>query len=506
MIRPLLDRMLNGVTMYRLMLYYLGALVLAAFALGFTGKLFVNPMALSYSLVVIGATCWVTNRAFSRLMDVPVNVESVHITALILVLILPPVANADPMGTAGLVLASVVAIGSKFLLTIEHKHIFNPVAIGAVASGLTLGMPAVWWVGGNMLLAPIVILGGLLVVQKVQRFDMIAVYALSNLALIALTTPVGMLAMTMKQSLLYSPLFFAGFAMLTEPLTSAHGRVSRLVYGAIVGILSVPAIGIGSFHFSPEMAFLVGNVYAWAASPKGRFRMTLVRVEEVAQNCYDYIFHSNRELDFRAGQYLDWTLAVPAPDSRGNRRPFTIASAPGSREVRLGVKFYPGPSAFKRGLLGMQAGDTIFGSQIAGTFTLPRRHDVKLAFLAGGIGITPFRSMIEDLVRRGEPRDIVLIYGNATPEDIAYQELLARAERDIGLRVVHVVEREARAEYGHYAGRIDAELLLEAVPDIAERLAYISGPGKMVSGLRGLLRRLGVPRSQIRTDFFPGFA
>jgi ferredoxin-NADP reductase len=501
----LISRVLNGTTMYRLMIYYLGALFVAGLGLAVAGATFMTPSSLLFSLVVTFVSAWGTNRLFGYVLRLPLNAESVHITALILVLIMPPAVPSDPMSILGVVVASVVAIGSKFVLTIGHKHIFNPVAIGAVAAGLLVNQPAVWWVGGSPTLLPLVVIGGLLVTHKVQRLGMIASYLLANLAAVVLTTPPEMLGMGLQQGLIYSPLFFAGFAMLTEPLTAAHGRWSRHIYAILVGALSSPNIHIANFYFSPELAFLVANLYAWAASPKGRFRLELLHVERIAADCYDYVFRSDRRLNFRAGQYLDWTLGVRKPDNRGNRRTFTIASSPSEDHVRLGVKFYSAPSAFKQHLLNMSPGDAIYGSQIAGTFTLPRDPKHKILLVAGGIGITPFRSMIQDLLDRGEQRDIILLYGNRQAEDIAYMPLLARAERELGLRVIHAVSQaEARLDNLH-PGRIDAQLMAREVPDIAERYIYVSGPTSMVSTFRKALRSCGASLRRIHTDLFPGF-
>ena len=448
------DRALNYVTMYRLVVCYLAVLVAAALGFGLLRMVPADPTALVVSLALVTGTCWLTNRAFGWLLKVPLNTESVYITALILVLILAP-APSDLSGIAGLILASVVAIGSKFVLAVRRRHIFNPVAIGAVVSGLVLNQPVIWWVGNSTLL-PLVLVGGLLVTRKVQRFDMIGVYILSNLAAVLVTTPPALYGMALHAALVSSPLFFAGFAMLTEPLTAANGRWSRLVYGAIVGVLSAPNISIGGVYLTPEIAFLVGNLYAFAADPQGRVKLTLLRVERTAAGCRDYVFSPDRRIAFRPGQYLDWTLAVPVPDTRGNRRPFTIASAPTEDEVRLGVKFYPEPSAFKRQLSDMQPGDVIYGSRVAGSFTLPRDSREKLVFIAGGIGITPFRSMVQDLRDRGEARPIILLYGAATRDEVAYRDIFRSAEQELGLRTIYVLE-ESGADPAQHPGLIDAE-------------------------------------------------
>jgi ferredoxin-NADP reductase len=249
---------------------------------------------------------------------------------------------------------------------------------------------------------------------------------------------------------------------------------------------------------------LVGNLFAYVAGPKGRFALTLKRIEQTAADTYDFIFTPPRRLVFDAGQYLEWTLGLDRADSRGNRRYFTIASAPTEESVRLGVKFYSASSAFKRRLAAMSPGDTIYASQLAGDFTLPADSRRKLAFLAGGIGITPFRSMLQDLLDRRDARPVVVLYGNERQQDIAYRDVLERAERELGIRTVHAVARDPAP--GQYPGVVDARLVRQAIPDFRERLFYISGPQAMVKALRATLLAMGVRRSRIKVDFFPGFA
>ena len=504
-----IDRTLNRITMYRLMLYFAIALAAAALALSAVGLLPQHLLPLAFSLVLIETVCWLANRAFAALFRVPVNAESVHITALLLALIMAPAAAAAVAGIAALVLAALVAIASKFLIAVGRKHIFNPVALGAAAFALLLACPPTWWVGNDMLL-PLVLVGGLLVARKLQRFDMIGVYILANLAATLLLTPLPMDVMALKATFLYSPLLFAGFAMLTQPLTAPQGRIARLVYGAIVGFLSSPSIHIGGFYVTPELALLAGNLYAFAAGPRGRLKLTLLGIERTAAGCYDFVFRPDRKPPFRPGQYLDWTLHVPRPDSRGNRRPFTIASAPTEPEIRLGVKFYERPSAFKRALLEMHPGDVIFASQLAGSFTLPANRAEKLAFIAGGIGVTPFRSMVRELVNRHERRPIIMLYGANRADELAYADLFDEAAATLGLKTVYAVaEGEAPGRAPGRAivsGFIDQALIRREIPDFLERTFYISGPRAMVLRFRSTLAELGVARSRIKVDFFPGFA
>jgi len=199
-------------------------------------------------------------------------------------------------------------------------------------------------------------------------------------------------------------------------------------------------------------------------------------------------------------------MNVRAPDNRGNRRSFTIASAPSENRVRLGVKFYPGASAYKQSMLAMKPGDVVYGSQLSGEFTLPKDADEKLAFLAGGIGVTPFRSMIQEMVLKGERRDAVMFYGNNKADEIAYADVFDKAEREIGVRTIYAVAKGALTDTNMHHGFIDAELITRELPDYKERTFYISGPRSMVTRFEKVLKELGVGHRRIKTDFFPGFA
>ncbi len=502
----LIDNQLNKITMYRLVLYYVAGLLVIAFGLGFFGLVPNNPMTLAFTTAFITFVCWATNQLFARVMRVPVNTESIWITAFILALIMPSVSFDDTLGLEGLALASFVAIASKFVLAIGRKHVFNPVAIGVVASAMLIDQPATWWVGGNLEMLPFVLIGGLLVVRKMQRFDMISSFILANLATTLLTTDAETYSGALQETVLYTPLFFAAFAMLTEPLTAPADKVWRMVYGAIIGVLACANITYGDYYFTPELAFLVGNVFAFIVSPKGRFKLTLLRVEKMANGCFDFVFKPDRPLSFKAGQYVDWTLGVRNADDRGNRRPFTIASAPSETEVRLGVKFYSEPSAFKRSLAVLKPGAFIYASHVAGSFVLPKSRDEKMVFIAGGIGITPFRSMVQELINKGDPRELVLLYGNNKADEIAYTDVFDRAEREIGMKTVYAVNNAEGADTNMHRGFIDAALITREVPDFRERTFYISGPRGMVVKFQSVLKELGVAHSKIKVDFFPGFA
>src|SRR6202040_4040466 len=111
-----------------------------------------------------------------------------------------------------------------------------------------------------------------------------------------------------------------------------------------------PFIHFGRLYLTPELALLVGNVFSYLASPKAKYLLRLKARTQLAPDIYELRFTSDRRLRFRPGQYLEWTLGHSRPDSRGNRRYFTIASSEDEREVRIGVKCHPAASSFKRSL------------------------------------------------------------------------------------------------------------------------------------------------------------
>ncbi|MBU6500613.1 MAG: RnfABCDGE type electron transport complex subunit D [Patescibacteria group bacterium] len=506
-----IDNILNRITMYRVVLYYLLALWGIALAFSFFGILPYNPLAMTFSAAFIVAICWSANNIFSRIFEAPTNVESIFITALILALIITPLKSlADTGGMMFLFWASVWAMASKYILAIKKKHIFNPAGFAVALTALTIGSSATWWVGGTLQMMPFVLAGGLLLVRKIQRFDLSIAFFLSAMVSILWTgvSPLSGPLDVMYKALVHAPIFFFAFVMITEPLTTPPTKITRILYGIFTGLLFAPAIHIGSIYSTPELALLCGNAFSYLLSPKSKFILQLKNKERMSTDVYDFVFTPNQKLSFRPGQYLEWTLPHEGSDSRGNRRYFTIASSPTEKELRVGVKFYPQPSSFKKSLFSMGADKKIVGAQLSGDFVLPRNKNRKLALIAGGIGITPFRSMVKYLLDKNEKRDIALFYSNKTADDIIYRDVFDEAERRLGIRTVYTVTdtQSAPREGKIRKGRISPEILMKALPDYSERMFYLSGPRSMVVAFEETLKALGVKKRKIKTDFFPGFA
>ncbi len=214
-----IDNLLNRITMYRLVLYYLIFLLSAAFILTGFGVLQYDVFGLLLSIGFLIAVCWIVNWIFARTFRVPTNVESVYITALILALIITPVQSPKDLWFLGW--AGVLAMASKYILAIGRKHIFNPAAFAVALTYFTLNQSASWWVG-NAAMLPFVLVGGYLVARKLERTQLVLSFLIT-----AVATSIGIfifiggdLFSTLQKILLYSPLFFFAFIILTEPLTT----------------------------------------------------------------------------------------------------------------------------------------------------------------------------------------------------------------------------------------------------------------------------------------------
>ncbi len=482
------DNFLNKITMYRLVLYVLFSLVFLGILLSLFNILPHNPLYIFLSFILLNLVCYFTNEIFSKIFRAPTNVESVYITASILALVASPLQNlTDISQYVFLISVSAIAMASKYILAIRKKHIFNPAAVALVITAFLFGQGASWWVGVPAMF-PFVLVGGFLIIKKIQRFDIFLVF----LGITALGSFSNFF------SVLYaSPLLFFSTVMLTEPLTSPPQKWARVLYGALVGVLSFPTLHIGGIYSTPEIALVLSNIFAYLVSPKQKLVLALKERVLIAKDTYDFIFSSSEKLRFKAGQYLEWTIPHKNPDTRGNRRYFTIASSPTENNIRLGIKFYPNGSTFKQKMLALVPGEKLSAGALAGEFTLPREKNTKLVFLAGGIGITPFRSMLKELIDKKEKRDIIIFYSVRSRDDLAYAEIIEAAQTILGVKSINI--------FTDHAGLLTKEALVAQTPDYKQRCFYISGTRSMVVAFESILKELGIPKRKIKTDFFPGY-
>ncbi len=481
-----LDSFLNSITMYRLVMWGLWILAIIAAVFAVFGWVAYSLLAMLVSLTILFISALASNYLFAKIFKAQRNYESAYITSLILFFVLAP--SLVPGDLLVVALTAVVAMVSKYLFAIRKKHIFNPAAIGLFLTGLLGTGLAVWWVATPWLILPTAILG-LLILRKVKRGSLFLSFAIVSGVIIFVTQHISLATI-----LLSYPIIFFGTVMLTEPLTTPPTNRLRIAYGAIVGVLSSITFHFGIIFATPELALILGNIFSYAVSPKGKYTLRLVSTHKHSDQLYDFAFASSPQVHFVPGQYLDWTLEHASPDVRGERRSFTIASSPTERHIHLGVRIDPvHGSSFKKKLISMKPGSTIIAEQLSGEFNLPKDVSKKLAFIAGGIGITPFRSMLKFLADTNEKRDIILLYTTSNPDEFLYKNEIEAIKEKIGLKTIYSVHR------------VSPEFIKENVHDWDTRTFYLSGPEGLVFGYRDLLVEAGISKDNIKIDDFPGY-
>ncbi|MEQ1561258.1 MAG: RnfABCDGE type electron transport complex subunit D [Nitrospira sp.] len=499
-----IDNFLNGITMYRLVMYGLFILCAIAITFGFVGLLPYSGISLTTSLLLSIFICYGTNQLIAKILNVQTNAESAVITSLILFLILFPIESTADIKAFALV--AVLSMLSKYVFAISKKHVFNPVAISIFIAGLFGSGVTAWWIGSSVMILPVSIFG-FLILRKVRRFELFSAFFVTGLVstiIFNISSPSSFLEI-IKLALLSGPIIFFGTVMLTEPLTTPPSKKLQIFYGALVGIFFGAQFDFGILYSTPGLALIIGNLFSYIVSPRARLILTLVEKRKLSKDVYEFIWKSDQKLHFKAGQYLEWTLGQEHTDNRGNRRYFTISSSPTEENIKLGIKSYENSSTFKKKLLSLVQGDKIVASQLAGDFVMTEDKNKKLVFIAGGIGVTPFRSMIKDLTDRNEKREVVLFFSNRTPNDIVYKDIFDEAEQKIGLKTIYAVNDLAGADPqpNITVGFINADMIKKEVPDFKNCTFYISGPRVMVTAFEDTLNKMGV--KNIKTDFFPGF-
>lgn len=480
----LIDSFLDRLTMYRLTLYYLITLVGLGFALSLFGVVQARPEAIASSTANLLSSCLGANAIFSRIWRVRSNPESSLITVLILVLILEPVfPPANPRGALVIALAGAVSMASKYLLASRRQHLFNPAA-AALFSGQVFGSFANWWVGGTYLL-PLVVTGCALLARKVNRLRLVGVFLAEFLVIMnALSLINGLGPDMILQSALFvlgqSAVVFFAVMMLTEPMTSPKRFSLRALHAGLVALLYQPQLAVPGHNLTPEQALMAGNLFSYLVSPSYKIRLALKEQRRIGSEIVNFTFAKPAWFRHRPGQCMEWSLPLQKTDSRGTRRFFSLASSPTEKEIMVTARFPAPASRFKEALL---------------------------AFIAGGIGITPFRSMLKSLSDRGEKRDIVLLFSASREDQVVFQDVPEEAAQKVGLKVtITLTDMEnIRAGRTGKRGLIDAAMIRGVIPDAARRRFFVSGPPGMVRAAVAALRSAGVRLSAIRMDDFQGY-
>lgn len=210
----------------------------------------------------------------------------------------------------------------------------------------------------------------------------------------------------------------------------------------------------------------------------------------------EFVFTTETPTEWRAGQYVHITLPHDNPDDRGIERWFTIVTAPYEQDIAIATRIAPeNGSTFKQELLNLNAGNKVETDQPGGSFVIDDfTRDYVL--VAGGIGITPFRSILAQAAKDGINTNITLLYANRDNSTKAYADELAKLAQNIkGLSVTDF--------FGD--NHINEQVLADAASKLNQPIFYVSGPEPMVEAFEKTLTEMGIPEERRKFDYFPGY-
>ena len=241
--------------------------------------------------------------------------------------------------------------------------------------------------------------------------------------------------------------------------------------------------------------------------PLSGYHPRLSQRTDVAAGTMAFHFEKPSGFEFRAGQATDMTLLnPPETDSEGNVRTFSIASAPFENELMITTRMRD--SAFKRWLKKMPLGTEVKMDAAMGSLTLHKNVAKPAVFLAGGIGITPFLSMVRQAGHERLGHKLHLFYSNRRPEDAPFLENLQELEQtNPNYKFVGTMTEmeHSRQTWNGETGWIDQAMLSRHLKSLQGPIYYIAGPPAMVAGMRGMLVGANVDEDDIRTEEFAGY-
>lgn len=222
--------------------------------------------------------------------------------------------------------------------------------------------------------------------------------------------------------------------------------------------------------------------------------LRLSRKHIEAADTVTFVFETKEPVAWKAGQYGIYRLEHQSPDDRKDRRFFTVAAPPFEGTPQITTRITEKSSSFKKALNALPIGGEIELIKTGGDFVMTDPITNHL-MIAGGIGITPYHSIIRQLDHEARPINITLLYANRT-DDFVFKEVLDNiAGRHANFTIKYIVEPR----------RIDNQAIENAAAGLSDPNYWISGPEPMVKAIDKCLAELGITKEKIQTDFFPGY-
>lgn len=230
-------------------------------------------------------------------------------------------------------------------------------------------------------------------------------------------------------------------------------------------------------------------------------RATLEHVEWLTDRIAAFYFKPEVVMSFEPGQYIEVTVPHKPVDNRGATRWMSILTTPSEKLIGITTEFPARPSSYKRALRAMRPGEVVELGSILGDFILPKSTEIPLAFVVGGIGVVPVRSMVAHLQEKREHREVRLLYSASSPEELIYHEVFS----SYPMEYTPIISRPNASWHGK-TGRLTCDTIIDWVgADSNDTLIYLSGPQSLIEPLYNDLLRAGLPRYRLVLDYFPGY-
>lgn len=238
----------------------------------------------------------------------------------------------------------------------------------------------------------------------------------------------------------------------------------------------------------------------------GKYDSTLLGSEEIADAAREFHFAKPDGFDFTPGQSIDVVLPEGFPGETGDRRrTFSIVSAPHEDRLTVGTRMRK--SAYKQPLAEAEPGESVMIVGPKGTMALHEEPDRAIVMIAGGIGITPFMSIIRSEAEQDTPRPMALLYANHRPKDAPYMEELRALEKrlDNFHMVTTMTAPEEGDDWDGETRRINPEMVEAAAGGLPHPHYYIAGTPDMCEDMRQMLEDMGLADDDIHSDDFTGY-
>lgn len=237
------------------------------------------------------------------------------------------------------------------------------------------------------------------------------------------------------------------------------------------------------------------------------YEVRLERREEIAEGTMAFHFAKPPGFTFKPGQAIELGLTEPpGAGSDDARHAFSLVCAPFENEVVIATRMRD--SLYKKALKALPVGSVALLDGPFGSLTLHNKRSRPAALMAGGIGITPFMSIVRQASRDQLPQQITLLYSNRRPESTAFlSELQALERQNPNFRLVATMTdlSRSRQPWPGATGEIDRVMLEQALGDLAAPIYYLVGPPGMVGAMRQTLNEAGVDDDDIRSEEFFGY-